>query len=187
MASEAVLKFPQNHCNRKVREVLLSNPMNIKQPSESNYREIWINSLPCKLVLENFMPEFNCGSHETKKMSTGRFLKLDVKFRHKHQSRRCLWDIIGHQILLNVITERQGIAKLKDTLFRIIPNVEDCFFLLLYIKLQPKEEGSTNLKCFFFFFNLIPQSLGAWNPQHPPKSSGLCSGHLPPRLPAQLS
>ena len=97
------------------------------------------------------MPEFNCGSHETKKMSTGRFLKLDVKFCHKHQSRRCLWDIIGHQILLNVITERQGIAKLKDTLFRIIPNVEDCFFLLLYIKLQPKEEGSTNLKCLVFF------------------------------------
>lgn len=106
MASEAVLKFPQNHCNRKVREVLLSNTMNIKEPSESNYHETWTNSLPCKLVLENFMPEFNCGSHETQKMSTGRFLKLDVKFCHGHQSRGCLWDIIGHQILLNVITER---------------------------------------------------------------------------------
>ena len=124
------------------------------------------------------MPEFNCGSHETKKMSTGRFLKLDVKFRHKHQSRRCLWDIIGHQILLNVITERQGIAKLKDTLFRIIPNVH---------KATTKRRRKHQLKVFGFFFNLIPQSLGAWNPQHPPKSSGLCSGHLPPRLPAQLS
>lgn len=74
-----------------------------------------INSLPCKLVLENFVPEFNSGSHETKKMSTRWFLKLDIKFCHRHQSRGCLWDIIGHQILLNVITGKKTRQTLKNS------------------------------------------------------------------------
>lgn len=168
MANEAVLKFPQNRWNRKVTHVFQQNTMIIKYPSDSNYHEIWINPLPCELVFKNFMPEFNSGSHKTKKMSTRWFLKFNVKFCHTHQSRGCLWDIIGHQILLNVITVKQGKANYKRQ-FRIIPNAEKLLLPLVLYNVTPKEKGSTMQKWLFFFFNLISTSLGSRSPQirHP--------------------
>lgn len=176
MANEAVLKFPQNRCNRKVTHVFQQNTMIIKYPSDSNYHEIWINPLPCELVFKNFMPEFNSGSHETKKMSTRWFLKFDVKFCHTHQSRSCLWDIIGHQILLNVITAKQGKANFKRQ-FRIIPNAKNCSSLLFYIKLCPKKKEAPCRSGFFLMWYPC-----LWDPGVLKFSNllrGPCSGPLP--------
>lgn len=150
MANEAVLKFPQNHCNRKVTPIFQWNTVISKYPSESHYHEIWVNSLPCKLVLENFMPEFNSGSHEAKKMSTRWFLKPDVKFCHGHQSRGCFRYIIGHQILLNLITAKQGKANFNRQ-FKCRNSASPSFF---HIKCHP---GRKEAPCWSRSFTCYPQ------------------------------
>lgn len=95
------------------------------------------------------MPEFNSGSRESKKMSTRWFLKLDVKFHHRHQSRGCLWDVIGHQILLNVITAKWGKANFKDSLSKF--QVQQKWHLppVVY-KVPCKEEGGSQKWLSFY-------------------------------------
>lgn len=62
-ASGAVSAPPQSHCNTKQA---LAHEFTIQRKDEG----ITVSLLPCQFVLKDFVPEFNSGSHKSKKMRT---------------------------------------------------------------------------------------------------------------------